>query len=103
MPDRSSRACHAALAAALWLVVPTGPAAAISLPKGEGLPTVRKECTRCHSLNNITTSEGKTREEWEEHVIGMTDIENRPDNLKAVVDYLTEHFPPYVAADRPKP
>jgi len=75
------------------------PAFAISLPKGEGLNTVRKECTRCHSLRNIANSEGKTREEWVDHVVQMTDIENRPQNMEEVVNYLTEHFPPY----QPKP
>jgi predicted secreted protein len=72
-----------------------GPASAISLPKGEGLSTVRKECTRCHSLRNIANSDGKTPEGWREHVIQMTDIERRPENLEAVVNYLSEHFPPW--------
>ncbi|MBK1635418.1 hypothetical protein [Rhodovulum adriaticum] len=68
---------------------------AISLPKDERLGIVRQECTRCHSLRNIANSEGKTRDEWIEHVIDMTDIENRPDNMQAVVDYLFEYFPPW--------
>jgi len=75
------------------------PAEVLALPAGEGLAVVRKECARCHPLNRITNSEGKTREGWTAHVIRMTDIERRPANLKAVVDYLTEHFPPDVEGD----
>jgi hypothetical protein len=90
-----ARLCGGGLAAvALALSLAAAPALALSLPPGAGLATVRKECTRCHSLINIPNSGGKTREGWETHVIRMTDIERRPDNLKAVVDYLTEHFPP---------
>jgi hypothetical protein len=60
---------------------------------------VRKECTRCHSLRMIANSDGKTREGWHEHVVQMTDIERRPDNLDAVVNYLVDHFPPWQPPD----
>lgn len=69
-------------------------AAALSLPAGEGLSVVRRECTRCHPLRKIVDAGGKTRAGWETHVIRMTDIERRPENMKAVVDYLSAHFPP---------
>lgn len=67
---------------------------ALSLPAGEGLGILRKECTRCHPLRKIVDAGGKTREDWEKHVIRMTDIERRPANLRSVVEYLTTHFPP---------
>lgn len=70
------------------------PAVAFPLPQGAGLDAVRHECARCHALKRITETEGKTRAEWERHVVTMTDIERRPANLKAVVDYLSAHFPP---------
>ncbi|SIO03463.1 hypothetical protein SAMN05444722_0185 [Rhodovulum sp. ES.010] len=73
----------------------SGPAPAAPLPKGEGLATVRRECTRCHSLRNIRDSDGFTREEWRDFVLQMTDLERRPADLEAVVDYLAEHFPPF--------
>lgn len=75
--------------AVLAPVALAGPA----LPAGEGLAVVKKECTRCHALSHIANSEGRTRAEWEAHVIRMTDIERRPENLKAVVEYLSAHFP----------
>ncbi|MFD2173626.1 hypothetical protein [Rhodobacter lacus] len=67
---------------------------ALPIPDGAGLTVVRKECTRCHSLMKIANSDGKTRAGWVKHVERMTDIERRPEAMKAVVDYLTEHFPP---------
>ncbi|PTV95948.1 hypothetical protein C8J27_103279 [Rhodobacter aestuarii] len=78
----------------IWLVVSLGPATSFPLPKGEGLKTLRKECTRCHSLMQISNADGRSRPEWEKHVVDMTDIERRPEAMREVVDYLTEHFPP---------
>lgn len=80
---------------AVLMLVPLAPAAPAGpvLPAGEGLAVVKKECTRCHALSHIANSEGKTREEWQAHVIHMTDIERRPANMRAVVEYLAEHFP----------
>lgn len=80
------------LLAALVALRP-GVAVALTLPAGEGLTVVKKECTRCHALSHIANSDGRTRAEWETHVIRMTDIERRPANMKAVVDYLSAHFP----------
>ncbi|MGD9916977.1 MAG: hypothetical protein AB7U46_03085 [Paenirhodobacter sp.] len=80
--------------AAAALALGLQPAAAFQLPQGAGLDTVRHECARCHPLKRIAETEGKTRADWEHHVVTMTDIERRPANLKAVVDYLSAHFPP---------
>lgn len=81
-------------AAAALCLLSGGGALAQGLPPGEGLLVVKKECTRCHSLSQISNSEGRSREEWLDHVIKMSDIERRPANMQAVVDYLTENFPP---------
>lgn len=81
------------LAASLLCALAAGTAQAQGLPPGAGLAVVKKECTRCHALNQITNSDGKTRTEWQTHVIRMTDIERRPANLQAVLDYLSAHFP----------
>ncbi|WP_170952652.1 hypothetical protein [Rhodobacter sp. JA431] len=42
----------------------------------------------------ISNADGRSRPEWEKHVVDMTDIERRPEAMREVVDYLTEHFPP---------
>lgn len=90
---RSAPLLPAAAAAVLCLLAGAD-ALAQGLPPGEGLAVVKKECTRCHALNQITNSEGRSREGWLDHVVKMTDIERRPANMQAVVDYLTENFPP---------
>lgn len=87
--------CRALFCTCMIGGVLAGMADAAPLPKGEGLATVRKECTRCHSLRNIVNSEGFTREEWRDFILEMTDLERRPENLDEIVAYLAEHFPPY--------
>ncbi|MBZ4023376.1 hypothetical protein CKO11_13000 [Rhodobacter sp. TJ_12] len=89
-----TRLLHRLAQALIVFGVSTGLASAWPMPKGEGLKTLRKECTRCHALRNIVNADGRARAEWEKHVVDMTDIERRPEAMKAVVDYLTEHFPP---------
>ena len=84
----------AGLAIAVALGLACGPAAAGSLPRGEGYPELRRECTRCHTLHNIELSDGDTAEGWQAFVEQMTDIEARPEQRDKVVAYLALHFPP---------
>ncbi|MBL3609919.1 hypothetical protein JMM60_14125 [Rhodovulum sulfidophilum] len=88
---------YAMMAGAIWALA--GGGAAAPLPKGEGLKVIRKECTRCHPLRNIVNSDGFTAPQWRDFIVRMTDLENRPENLDAVVAYLAEHFPPYAPDD----
>jgi len=69
------------------------------LPDGPGKDFVQGICSGCHQVREIERSLGYTREGWDELTSTMVDLKVDPEQHKAVLDYLAQHFPP--AAKRP--
>ena len=89
-----------ALAGVLAAVVPVatqrGRGAAAPLPEGNGKALVEAQCSRCHTLNNLTSSWGYTRDGWERLFSTMVAL---PDEQRTTIaDYLATNFP-----EQPRP
>src|SRR6187200_1792768 len=70
--------------------------APVNLPDGPGKEAVQANCATCHSLNNIVSSGGYTRDGWITLTKTMIAL---PDDQRAIVaDYLAAHFP-----EQPRP
>jgi virginiamycin B lyase len=85
------------MAASVWTLVPVAALAQgqqPSLPEGPGKPLVEVICTGCHQTNMITQSSGYTRDGWKALTSTMIDLDRVPDDQAAILQYLTEHFPP---------
>ena len=84
-----------ALAGVLAAVVPVttqrGRGPAVSLPEGDGKALVEAQCSRCHTLNNLTISWGYTRDGWE-RLFG-TMVALPAEQRTTIADYLAKNFP----------
>jgi virginiamycin B lyase len=69
---------------------------AVELPEGPGKTDVQAYCAGCHTLNNLASSGGYTREGWAQLIATMIVLPK--DKATVVVDYLAKHFP-----EQPKP
>src|SRR5712691_4023701 len=82
---------------ALCLAGPADPASedAKALPDGPAKETVAKLCTECHGPANFRKVR-HDKDEWSDSVGDMVDrgAKGTPDELAAVVDYLTRNFGP---------
>src|SRR6202040_378816 len=74
--------------------------AAVQLPDGDAKETVDAACSACHSLTNITNSQGHTPEEWKTTVAMMLNVGAAvpPEQVDMVTNYLIRNFP-----ERPGP
>jgi virginiamycin B lyase len=70
-------------------------AAEPQLPAGDAKEIVENSCAVCHSLTNITNSQGHTPEEWKTTVAMMLNVGAavQPDQVQMVTDYLIKNFP----------
>lgn len=64
------------------------------LPDGQGKDLVAGICTGCHQTDQITRSSGYSAEHWKELISYMIDLSGDPPTQTAIVNYLTEKFPP---------
>src|SRR5215210_622787 len=70
--------------------------APVNLPDGAGKETVQALCATCHSLNQIVSSGGYTREGW--HTLISTMVALPAEQDAAVTEYLARNFP-----EQPRP
>jgi hypothetical protein len=65
------------------------------LPEGVGKTTVVKMCGECHAVEQAVSVRG-TRKDWQDVVDSMIDrgANGTPEDIRAVVAYLAEHFGP---------
>jgi virginiamycin B lyase len=70
--------------------------AQVQLPPGDAKELVEDACSACHSLTNITNSQGHTPEEWKTTLAMMLNVGAAipADKVDTVRDYLTKNFPP---------
>ena len=68
----------------------------VQLPDGAGKDIVEATCTRCHGLDNITSSGGFTRAGWDVLLSSMVALPR--EQVSVVGDYLAKHFP-----EKPQP
>src|SRR5258708_2343965 len=69
--------------------------AAVQLPDGDAKDLITDTCSACHSLANITNSQGHTPEEWKTTVAMMLNV-GAPvpaDKVDMVTNYLIKNFP----------
>jgi virginiamycin B lyase len=68
---------------------------AAQLPDGDAKEIVQTSCSTCHSLANITTSQGHTPEEWKTTMAMMVNVgaDVPPKKVQMVTNYLTKNFP----------
>jgi hypothetical protein len=64
------------------------------LPDGNGKDLVAGICTGCHQTDQITRSSGYSAEHWKELTGTMIDLSGDPPTQNAIIQYLTEKFPP---------
>jgi virginiamycin B lyase len=89
------------MAGSLYLALPargqeqTQDRGAAQLPDGDAKETVENACTACHSLTNITNSQGHTPEEWKTTVAMMLNVGAAvpPEQVDTVTNYLIKNFP----------
>jgi virginiamycin B lyase len=69
--------------------------AAVQLPDGDAKETVENACTACHSLTNITNSQGHSPEEWRTTVAMMLNVGAAvpAEQVPIVTNYLIKNFP----------
>ena len=67
----------------------------VQLPDGDAKQTVETACSACHSLTNITSSQGHTPEEWKTTVAMMLNVGAAvpPEQVEMVTNYLIKNFP----------
>jgi len=65
------------------------------LPDVPGKDTVVRVCTKCHGPGNIARKR-LNRDDWDDQVVDMVErgAKGTPEELAAVVDYLTANFGP---------
>jgi len=89
------------MAGSLFLVLPARGQeqmqnrAAVQLPDGDAKELVGDTCSACHSLSNITNSQGHTPEEWKTTVAMMLNVGAAvpPEKVDMLTDYLIKNFP----------
>jgi hypothetical protein len=65
------------------------------LPEGAGKPILLEICTMCHELQRVK-EHGRTREEWEDLLVHMTN-EGAPlydEDFTVLLNYLSRNFRP---------
>src|SRR5216684_8458470 len=69
--------------------------AAVQLPAGDAKDLITDTCSACHSLSNITNSQGHTPEEWKTTVAMMLNVGAAvpPEKVDMVTNYLIKNFP----------
>src|SRR4029077_6491341 len=69
--------------------------APVQLPEGDAKELISDTCSACHSLTNITNSQGHTPEEWKTTVAMMLNVGAAvpPEKVGMVTDYLIKNFP----------
>jgi virginiamycin B lyase len=91
-----------AITGSLLFVVPArgqmqlGERTPVQLPEGDAKQMVEDSCAVCHSLTNITNSQGHTPEEWKTTVSMMLNVGAAipADKVDMVTNYLIKNFPP---------
>jgi virginiamycin B lyase len=65
------------------------------LPAGDAKETIENACSVCHSLTNITNSQGHSPEEWKTTVAMMLNVGAAvpQDKVQMVTDYLIKNYP----------
>jgi len=89
------------MAGSLFLVLPARGQeqmqdhAAVVLPDGDAKELISDTCSACHSLSNITNSQGHTPEEWKTTVAMMLNVGAAvpPEKVDTVTNYLIKNFP----------
>jgi virginiamycin B lyase len=68
---------------------------AVDMPAGDAKDLVESTCSVCHSLTNITKSQGHTPEEWKTTVSMMRNVGAAipDDKVEMVTNYLIKNFP----------
>jgi virginiamycin B lyase len=67
----------------------------VELPDGDGKSTIQSSCVLCHTLGNITNSNGHTSKDWKTVVSMMLNV-GAPvpkDQVEVVENYLIKNFP----------
>ncbi len=87
------------LAGSLFLILPAraqAQAQQVQLPPGDAKDLVEDACSACHSLTNITNSQGHTPEEWRTTLSMMLNVGAAipDDKVDMVRNYLIKNFPP---------
>ncbi len=69
--------------------------AGVQLPDGDAKNLVEDACSACHSLTNITNSQGHTPEEWKTTISMMLNVGAAvpPEKVEMVTNYLIKNFP----------
>ncbi len=69
--------------------------APVQLPEGDAKELISDTCSACHSLGNITNSQGHSPEEWRTTVAMMLNVGAAvpPDKVDMVTNYLIKNFP----------
>jgi virginiamycin B lyase len=69
--------------------------ATVQLPDGDAKQLVTDACSACHSLTNITNSQGHTPEEWKTTVAMMLNVGAAvpPEQVDVLTNYLIKNFP----------
>ncbi len=72
-----------------------GPRTPVDLPAGDAKQLVEDTCSVCHSLTNITKSQGHSPEEWKTTVAMMRNVGAAipDDKVDMVTNYLIKNFP----------
>jgi len=89
------------MAGSLFTVLPVraqmqmGERTPVNLPDGDAKSMVEDTCATCHSLTNITNSQGHTPEEWRTTVAMMRNVGAAvpDDKLDMLTNYLIKNFP----------
>jgi virginiamycin B lyase len=89
------------MAGSLFLVVPARgqeqmqDRAPVQLPDGDAKELISDTCSACHSLSNITNSQGHTPDEWKTTVAMMLNVGAAvpADKVDMVTNYLIKNFP----------
>jgi virginiamycin B lyase len=68
--------------------------AAVQLPDGDAKQLITDACSACHSLTNITNSQGHTPEEWKTTVAMMLNVGAAvpSEQVDMVTNYLIKNF-----------
>lgn len=89
------------MAGSLFTVLPVraqmqmGERTPVNLPDGDAKSMVEDTCATCHSLTNVTNSQGHTPEEWRTTVAMMRNVGAAvpDDKVDMLTNYLIKNFP----------
>src|ERR1043166_4589720 len=99
--SKISLGIFAAAAMFAWSIAPVAGqrnGGAADLPDGPGKDAVAQECTKCHGINNITSSWGDTKAGWRQTFDSMVKLPD--DRAGTIATYLGAPSPEN--PDRPK-